>query len=100
MAGHACREFEPVRPSPHGFVVVYLHCSLAASLRAYRAFIDEFERYGLRVIEPVSGLSWWTDRIWPVFDSSISAERYLLERVVPYVAEHWARHRRSSRYWA
>jgi S-formylglutathione hydrolase FrmB len=90
VAGHRCRVFEPSRPSPHGFVVVYLHCSEAASLRNYPAFVDEFERHGLRVIEPVTGRSWWTDRIWPEFDATISAEGYVLEHVMPYVAERWA----------
>ena len=89
MAGHACQRFEPQRPSEHGYTVVYLHCSLSAKLVSYPAFTREFERHGLRVIQPMSGLSWWTDRIWPQFDPAISAERYLLERVLPYVAEHW-----------
>ena len=41
------------------------------------------------MIEPVTGLSWWTDRIWPEFDPSISAEAYVLKHVVPHVAERW-----------
>jgi S-formylglutathione hydrolase FrmB len=89
VAGHACRVFEPAAPSPHGYAVVYLHCSHSASLRGYPAFVNEFERHGLRVIEPVSGQSWWTDRIWPEFDANISAEAYVLERVVPYLADRW-----------
>jgi S-formylglutathione hydrolase FrmB len=66
-----------------------LHCSDAAPLARFPAFTQEFERHGLRVIEPVSGRSWWTDRIWPEFDSSISAEAYVLQYVVPYAKEHW-----------
>jgi S-formylglutathione hydrolase FrmB len=89
LAGHKCRVFEPARPTPHNYFVIYLHCSHAASLRRYPAFVEEFERYGLRVIEPVSGLSWWTDRIWPPFDPTISAESYVRERVVSYIAERW-----------
>jgi S-formylglutathione hydrolase FrmB len=89
VAGHKCRLFEPAAPSPHHYVVVYLHCSRGASLRSYPAFTREFERHGLRVIEPVTGQSWWTDRIWPEFDSKISAEAYLLQRVVPYIGERW-----------
>jgi hypothetical protein len=92
VAGHLCRVFEPGSPSPHGYVVIYLHCSHAASLRGYPAFVREFERYGLRVIEPVSGLSWWTDRIWLEFDPDISAEAYVLQHVVPYVAQRWGTH--------
>lgn len=89
LAGHACRLFEPARPSPHGFVVVYLHCISAAPIGHYPAFVDEFERHGLRVIEPISGQSWWSDRIWPKFDPRISAEAHVLKHVVPHVAERW-----------
>jgi S-formylglutathione hydrolase FrmB len=90
FAGHACRVFEPATPNPHGYTVIYLHCSYGASLRNFPAFTREFERYGLRVVEPVSGLSWWTDRIWPEFDADISAEAFVRERVVNYIAERWS----------
>lgn len=90
LAGHTCRLYEPAAPSPHNYTVIYLHCGDAASLRSYPAFTQEFDRFGLRVIEPVTGLSWWTNRIWPEFDDTISAEAYVLERVVPYVAERWS----------
>ena len=89
LAGHTCRLFEPARPSEHGYVLIYLHCSEAASLARFPAFTQEFQRHGLRVIEPVSGRSWWSDRIWPEFDAKISAEAYVLEQVVPFVQEHW-----------
>ena len=52
-------------------------------------FTREFDRYGLQVIEPITGLSWWTDRPWNGFDPAITAERYVLDRVLPFVAEHW-----------
>jgi len=89
VAGHTCRVFEPAIPSPHGYVVVYLHCSHGASLRRYPSFTRNFEQHGLRIIEPVSGLSWWTDRIWPEFDERFSAEAYVLKHVLPYIAERW-----------
>jgi len=89
VAGHNCRVFEPAAPSDHNYVVIYLHCSHGASLRAYPAFTQSFERHGLRVIEPVSGLSWWTDRIWPAFDERFSAETYVREHVLRYVEERW-----------
>lgn len=89
LAGHTCRLYEPAVPSPHNYVVVYLHCSEAASLRSYPAFIEAFDHHGLRVIEPVTGRSWWTDHIWPEFDATISAEGYVRQHVLPFVAEHW-----------
>jgi S-formylglutathione hydrolase FrmB len=89
LAGHLCRLYEPPSPSSHNDAIIYLHCSEAASLRGYPAFVKEFDRHGLRVIEPISGHSWWTDRIWPEFDSTISAEAYVLDHVVPLLAERW-----------
>ena len=89
VAGHMCRVYEPAQPSPHNFVVIYLHCSEGASLRGYPAFVREFDRYGLRAIEPLTGRSWWTDRVWPEFDASISAEAYVVDRVLPNIAERW-----------
>jgi len=89
VAGHGCRLFEPAEPSEHGYTVIYLHGSRGASLEGYPEFTRQFVRHGLRVIEPQTGRSWWTDRIWPEFDPDISAEGYVLERVVPFVAERW-----------
>src|SRR5262245_20721749 len=90
IAGHICRVYEPATLSPHNYTVIYLHCSEAASLRSYPVFKHEFDRHGLRVVEPVSGRSWWSARIWPEFDSKISAEAYVLEKVVPFIAERWS----------
>ena len=53
------------------------------------AFGAELDRHGLRVIGPRTGRSWWTDKIWSEFDPQLSAERYVLDRVVPYIAERW-----------
>lgn len=90
IVGHRCRIYEPPEPSLHKFTVIYLHCSEAASLRGYPAFGREFDRFGLRVIEPVTGRSWWTSRIWPEFDPAISAESYVLDHVLPYIADRFA----------
>ena len=100
VAGHRCRLFEPAAPSPHGYVVIYLHCSRAASLRGYPAFVREFERHGLRVIEPVTGQSWWTDRIWPEFDPDISAEAYVSIMSCRMLPSAGTRGRRGWRSWA
>jgi S-formylglutathione hydrolase FrmB len=87
--GHTCFLFEPEQPSEHGFTVLYLHCSHGAKLSAFPAFTREFARHGLRVIEPITGLSWWTDRPWSGFDPKLTVERYLLDRIVPFIAEQW-----------
>jgi S-formylglutathione hydrolase FrmB len=86
LAGHLGRLYEPLSPNPHNYTVVYLHSSESASLRGHPAFVREFDRHGLRLIEPITGRSWWTDRIWPEFDAKISAEAYVVEHVVSYAA--------------
>lgn len=89
VAGHACQVFEPARPSEFGYTVVYLHCNRAAKLATYPAFTREFDRHGLRVIQPLTGQSWWTDRPWPKFDPNVTAEAYVRGPVMQAIAERW-----------
>lgn len=89
VAGHTCDLFEPARPSEHGYVVLYLHGVHLVPLAGNGTYTALFEQHGLRVIAPHSGPSWWTDKIYPPFDPLRSSERYLLDDVVPYVADRW-----------
>lgn len=93
VAGHRCQLFEPAQPNPHGSTLVFLHDVDGAGLDRRTAYLDQFQRYGLPCIAPISGRSWWTERVWPDFDSAISAERYVIDHVLDYVAERW--HSRS-----
>ncbi len=89
LAGHAVSVYDPPEPSEHGYTVVYLHGVHLAHLGDHAAFCREFDRHGLRVVAPATGQSWWTDKICPDFDPEISAERHLLDRVMPLVAERY-----------
>src|SRR5687767_1180838 len=89
IAGHACHVFEPAQPSPHGFTVMYLHGLHLGELADHPAFTRLFDQYGLRCIAPVTGRSWWADRICPEFDPQVTAERHVLDRVLPWLAENW-----------
>jgi S-formylglutathione hydrolase len=89
LAGHPCEMFQPSSPRADGLAAIYLHGVHLQSLRDKRAFTHLFERHGLRVLCPRTGQSWWSDRICPDFDPAITAERYLLDRVLPWLAEHW-----------
>jgi pimeloyl-ACP methyl ester carboxylesterase len=89
VAGHPCDVFEPERPSEHGFVAIYLHGVHLQRLRDKPPFVEALERYGLRVIGPMTGRSWWTDRVCPEFDPRLSAERHVLDNVVPYAVDRW-----------
>jgi len=89
IAGHACDLFEPVKRNPHGFAVIYLHGVHTTRLVDKAEFTLEFERYGLPVVAPYAGRSWWTDRICPEFDPRLTAERHILANVSPYVLERF-----------
>lgn len=88
LQGHPCEKFTPSRPSPHGLVAIYLHGVHLQRLADHSVFGAEFERHGLTVVAPQTKRSWWTDRICPEFDPKRTAERYLLEAVVPWVKEN------------
>jgi len=90
VAGHSCDVFEPVRPNPHGYVVLYLHGVHLEKLNDKSEFIDQFEAHGLPVISPLTQRSWWTDRICAEFDASISAEQHVLTNVLTYIKQRWA----------
>jgi len=89
IRGHRAATYEPSKPSEHGYLLVYLHGVHLGDLRAYPEFAAQFERYGFRVLCPVTQRSWWTDKICEEFDLELSAEQYMLKHVVPAIAEHW-----------
>jgi len=89
VGGPACHAYEPANASPHGYTVLYLHGVRLGKLSDHAVFADLFDRHGLRCLAPVTQRSWWSDRICTEFDPAITAERHLLERVMPWLAEHW-----------
>jgi S-formylglutathione hydrolase FrmB len=90
ISGHACDVFEPSAASEHGYVVIYLHGVHLERLVDKPAFTGAFEQYGLRAIAPCTQRSWWTDRLCEEFDPQITAERHLLDNVLPYINSRWA----------
>lgn len=89
VAGHPCDVFEPVQPIEPRQVVCYLHGVHQGRLIENVAYTRLFDEHGLTVIAPHTGRSWWCDRICAEFDTNITAERYLLDSIVPYIAERW-----------
>ncbi|MBC7854598.1 MAG: esterase, partial [Pirellulaceae bacterium] len=85
VAGHPVDVYLPPRRNVHGDVLIYLHGLRQNRLSDKQPFLDEFDKHGLAVVIPWTKRSWWTDRICREFDASISAQRHLLENVVPFV---------------
>lgn len=89
LAGHPCDVFEPAKPHEHGYVAVYLHGVHLQRLVDNEPFTRLFDQHGLRVVAPMTGPTWWTDRISPHFDPAISPERHVLDNVLPLIDQRW-----------
>ena len=89
LAGHPCDLFSPAIPHEHGFSVIYLHGVHLQRLNENAAFTAQFDSAGLRVIAPMTGRSWWTDRICTEFDERTTAERHVVEHAVEYLQRQW-----------
>ncbi|REK17917.1 MAG: esterase [Planctomycetota bacterium] len=90
VAGHACEVYQPPRVGEHGYVVIYLHGVHLNRLNDKPAFIEQFDRHGLRVVCPRTARSWWTDKICPEFDPQITAERYVVEHTLGWIREQYS----------
>ena len=89
VAGHLCYLFEPPQRNPYNYVVVYLHGVHLGQLVDQPAFVSELETHGLPVVAPVTQRSWWTDKICAEFDPQVTAERYVLDSVLPYIEKSY-----------
>ncbi len=87
VAGHRCELIEP--PGECRGSILYLHGARLQSLSGQPGFAAEIARRQLRVAAPQGGRSWWTDKLLPQFDPQISAERYLVDRLIPDLAARW-----------
>ncbi len=90
IAGHPCDVYEPPQLNEHGWTVMYLHGVHVNRLMDKAKFVEQFDRHGLRVIAPITQRSWWSDKICPEFDPRITAERYVLDEVLPFVEREWS----------
>jgi S-formylglutathione hydrolase len=71
------------------FGVLYLHPVGLETLVGNTAFTRLFDELRLVCVCPHGQRSWWADRICPEFDPHVSAERYLLDTVLPYFGTAW-----------
>jgi S-formylglutathione hydrolase len=77
--------FQPVnRPR---FGVLFLHDLDGKTMRDVPALTQLLDAAGMACICPFGDQSWWTDRLCSVFDSRVTAERHVLDSVLPLFAE-------------
>jgi S-formylglutathione hydrolase len=89
IAGKTADIFDPAI-SPPRFGLIYLHGVGQEKLvdrPVYTRLLDELR---LGCVCPRGGYSWWSDRICPDYDAARTAERYILDDVLPYVLQRWS----------
>jgi S-formylglutathione hydrolase len=87
IAGKRADVYESSQPPRFG--VLYLHSLSEITLRDDPVFTPLFRELRLACICPHGRRSWWTDRVCGEFDPALTAERYLLEQVVPEFGRRW-----------
>jgi S-formylglutathione hydrolase len=89
LAGKRADVYELPPGARPRFGVLYLHPVGLETLVGDAAFTRLFDELGLACVCPHGQRSWWTDRNCPEFDPYLTAERYLLDHVLPYFRTAW-----------
>jgi S-formylglutathione hydrolase FrmB len=88
ILGKACDVFEPARAQ--SFAMLFLHDADQRTLATNPIWTGLLETHGLRVICPHGKQSWWSNRICNEFDPELTAERFLLQGILPAFNERWS----------
>ena len=89
VGDHPCHVYEPPTRNEQGYVVLYLHGVHLGTLHDKASFLQQFDRFGLPVVCPVTQRSWWTDRLCPEFDARTTAQQHVMENVLPFVRDQY-----------
>lgn len=88
IAGKPADVFDP--PTSPRFALLHLHPVGLETLRDNPVYTPLLEELNLACVCPHGARSWWTDRLCPEFDETLTAEGYLLDHVVPFMEERWS----------
>ncbi len=89
IGGKPADVFEPGGGDRPRFGVLFLHPVGGESPADDAAYTAAFCAHRLAVVAPHGGQSWWADRVCPSFDPAVTAERHLLDAVVPWADARW-----------
>lgn len=89
VAGKKVDVFQPTKPAAPRFGLIFLHGYGLETLRDDAVYTRLLEQLGLPCVSPHGQHSWWADRVCSEFDPSMTAERFVLDHVVPFVTKRW-----------
>jgi putative esterase len=81
--------YDPPTNERPAFGILHLHDLDLTTLRDNPVFTSQLACLRLACICPHGFDCWWTDRIYPKFDLSLSSEKYLLTAVLPFFNDRW-----------
>jgi enterochelin esterase-like enzyme len=84
--------YEPAAATNPRCGVLHLHGVGLETLVDNAVYTRLFDELQLVCVCPHGQRSWWVDRICPEFDARLTAERYLLDHVVPFFRQRWGLH--------
>src|SRR5229473_3884830 len=87
LNGKPADAFVPRDPARFG--LLFLHGYDQVTLSGNAGFTKLLAEQRLPCLCPHGGRCWWTDRVWPEFDASISAEQFLLQTALPFFESQW-----------
>jgi len=86
IAGKPADVYEPARPR---YGLLHLHDLDGATLSNRPAFTALFDELRLACVCPHGGRSWWADRVCPEFNGRLTAERHVVDNVLPWFESRW-----------
>jgi pimeloyl-ACP methyl ester carboxylesterase len=89
ISGKSADTFEPARPGPHGYALLFLHGHAQITLKDNEVYSSEFERLGLKCLCPHGKRSWWGERICREFDPELSPAAHIRNHVLPWMQSAW-----------
>src|SRR5262245_39499404 len=95
LTGKPAEIFTPCSIERSSYGGIHLHGAALQTRRDNAAFTRWFEEFGIACVCPHGQRSWWTDRVCSEFDPRLTAERYVLDRVVPFFDQRWGLKPRS-----
>ncbi len=89
VGGKSADVYAPRGDERPRFGLLYLHDVDGRTLAGRTELSRLLDELGMACVCPHGGPCWWADRVCPAFDTQITPERYLLDRVVPFFGERW-----------
>jgi poly(3-hydroxybutyrate) depolymerase len=81
--------FEPLASEAASLGILFLHDVNGQAPGDYAEFTEICGALGIVSLAPHGNQSWWTDKICSEFDRGLTAEKFLLESIVPAFGRRW-----------